>query len=135
MIDPIRSVNPAAGRSVFGSDIVVSDDWAFVSGLGPFDLRDEDAPLPEYVEAQTAKIFANLDTILQHAGFSKADVLNVRVSLTDFARYFDRMNGVYVAYFGAGALPTRSCVGVSALPRGASIEMDFVLRKVAGENT
>ncbi len=113
--------------------VVGAGEFAFVSGLGPFDLHDADAPIPEYVEAQTAKIFANLDDILRAAGLSKNHVVSVRISLIDYPRLFERMNRAYAAYFPSDRQPARSCVGVSALTRGASVEMDFVVHRSPGE--
>jgi len=122
------STGAAAKRAAIASDIVIAGDWAFISGLGPFDLRDDDAALPEYIEDQTAKVFANLSVILEAAGLTKDDVVSVRVSIIDYERLIARMNAAYVGFFDSDRLPVRSCVGVSALTRGASIEMDFVLR-------
>jgi 2-iminobutanoate/2-iminopropanoate deaminase len=131
MVDAFFGIDGAAKRRAVQSDVVVAGEWAFISGLGPFDLRDDRVPLPEYVEAQTAKIFANLDELLAATGSSKDHIVSVRISLIDYARLFERMNAAYVGYFDPNRLPARSCVGVSALTRGASIEMDFVLRRPA----
>ena len=125
---PHLSVRPAAARAKLGSDVVVVDGWGFISGLGPIDLEDDRAPLPEGVERQTKKIFANLDALLRAAGLAKEDVVSVRVSLVEFPRLFERFNVAYTGYFAADRLPARSCVGVSHLTRGAQVEMDFVLR-------
>jgi 2-iminobutanoate/2-iminopropanoate deaminase len=37
------------------------------------------------------------------------------------------MNAVYLGFFQDERLPARSCIGVSALTRGAQVEMDFVV--------
>jgi enamine deaminase RidA (YjgF/YER057c/UK114 family) len=36
------------------------------------------------------------------------------------------MNRAYAEYFPAGKRPARTCVGVTALARGALVEIDFV---------
>jgi enamine deaminase RidA (YjgF/YER057c/UK114 family) len=126
-----RSVASSPQRAEFQSDILIVDGWAFISGLLPIDLHDDRVPLPEYIEAQTLKIFANLDALLSPHGLSKTDIVSVRVSLTDLKGRYERMNRAYASYFAGGRLPARSCTGVSELPRGASVSMDFVVRTAA----
>ncbi len=124
---PCLSPRPDATRAKFASDIVLVDGWGFISGMGPIDLDDDRAPLPEGVERQVKKIFANLDVLLQAAGLARENIVSVRVSLVEFPRLYERMNAAYGGYFAPGRLPARSCVGVSHLTRGAQVEMDFVL--------
>jgi 2-iminobutanoate/2-iminopropanoate deaminase len=124
---PRVAADPGAARAAFASDIVLVDGWGFLSGLSPIDLVDDSVPLPEGVERQTRKIFANLEVLLRNAGLAKENVVSVRVSLVEFPRLYERMNEAYAGFFAADRLPARSVVGVSHLPRGAQIEMDFVL--------
>ena len=121
------AANPATARAALASDIVLVGGWGFISGLSPIDLADDRVPLPEGIERQTRKIFANLDVLLQKAGLAKENVVAVRVSLVEFPRLYERMNEAYAGFFAADRLPARSVVGVSHLPRGAQITMDFVL--------
>jgi 2-iminobutanoate/2-iminopropanoate deaminase len=116
-------------RAKLASDIVMVDGWGYLSGLAPIDLENDRVPLPEGIEAQTTKIFENLDTLLKSAGLGRDAVVSVRVSITEYSRLFERMNSAYAGFFPAGRLPARSCVGVSHLTRGSQVEMDFVLRK------
>lgn len=41
------------------------------------------------------------------------------------------MNAVDRACFAAGRMPARTCIGVTALAKGACIEIDFVARRDA----
>jgi enamine deaminase RidA (YjgF/YER057c/UK114 family) len=132
MNDAVFSMSAASKRSALQSDVVIAGNLAFISGLGPIDLRDDRVSLPEYVEAQIAKIFANLEELLAGAGLSKEQIVSVRISLIDYGRLYERMNVAYRDYFSSGRLPVRSCVGVSELTRGASVEMDFVLSTGTG---
>src|SRR5437588_3033228 len=124
---PYLFMNPEGIRAKLASDIVIAGGWGFISGLSPIDLADDRVPLPEGIERQTRKIFANLDVLLQKAGLAKENVVAVRVSLVEFPRLYERMNEAYAGFFAADRLPARSVVGVSHLPRGAQITMDFVL--------
>jgi enamine deaminase RidA (YjgF/YER057c/UK114 family) len=48
--------------------------------------------------------------------------------MRDLKRLYERMNTAYAAYFPADQAPARSVIGVSELPRGALVQMDFVIR-------
>ena len=124
---PRIAADSGTARAALASDIVLVNGWGFLSGLLPTDLADDRVPLPEGVERQTRKIFASLEMLLQRAGLAKENVVSVRVSLVEFPRLYERMNEAYAGFFAADRLPARSVVGVSHLPRGAQIEMDFVL--------
>jgi 2-iminobutanoate/2-iminopropanoate deaminase len=124
---PHIAADPGTARAAVTSDVVLVNGWGFLSGVSPIDLADDGVPLPEGVERQTRKIFANLEAMLQKAGLAKENVVSVRVSLVEFPRLYERMNEAYAGFFSADRLPARSVVGVSHLPRGAQVAMDFVL--------
>ena len=103
------------------------DGWGFVWGIGPVDLENPALALPESVEDQTRKILANLEKILLRRRLGREHVVSVRIHLIEFKRFYERMNRVYTAFFTGDRVPARSCVGVSALTRGALVEMDFIV--------
>ena len=115
-------------RSALASDMVVVGGLGFVSGLRGVDLANDRIPIPERVEAQTRKIFANLDQILNAAGIENREIAFVRIYLVDFERLIERVNKVYLECLGAGPLPARTIVGVSNVTREALLEMDFIVR-------
>ena len=125
-----RFVTVAAdsARSRLASDVVIAGELAFVSGVRAVDLANDRVPLPEKVEAQVDKIFANLDVILQAAALERRNVVAVKVYVFDFKQLFERINAAYLRGIGAAPLPARTCVGVAHLTRGAQVEMDFVVR-------
>lgn len=113
------------------SHAVQAGPWLFVTGQLPIDAANEAAPLPNGIEAQTRLVFENLEAVLRAAGFALSDVVSARVFLTAFERDYEAMNTVYGGYFPADRRPARTCVGVTALARGALVEIDFVARKGA----
>ena len=121
------AADPGTVRAALASDIVLAGGWGFLSDVLPIELADDRVPLPEGIERQTRKIFANLEVLLQKAGLGKENVVAVRVSLVEFPRLYERMNEAYAGFFAPDRLPARSCVGVSHLTRGAQVAMDFVL--------
>jgi 2-iminobutanoate/2-iminopropanoate deaminase len=116
-----------SSRARYASDVATAGDWAFTSSM-PVDLNDDRVPVPDGLENQMVKLFANLDTMLAAARLTKTDIVRVHVSLVDFERFFERMNVVYERYFGSHK-PVRTCCGVTALTRGVLIEMSFVLHQ------
>jgi len=116
-------------RAPRASECTCIDGWAFVNGVGPVDAGNDRAPLPEMVEAQVRKVLANAEAILGAAGLTRDDVLSVRVHLAEYDRLHERFELGYEGFFVGDRLPTRSVVGVSRLPRGALVNMDFVARK------
>jgi 2-iminobutanoate/2-iminopropanoate deaminase len=122
---------PSSAAPKLASELVVAGGLAFVSGLGPVDLANEREPIPEKVEAQVRKIFANLEAVLGRAGLARADVAFVRIHLVDFERLIERVDKAYLQCVAEGTLPARTIVGVTHLTRGALVEMDFVVRVAA----
>jgi reactive intermediate/imine deaminase len=106
-----------------------ADGWVFLTGQMPTDPNDKDAPLPEGVEAQTRRVMDNLIIVLKGIGLTLADVISVRIFLTEFHRDYAAMNAVYKSYFAEGRLPARPCVGVTGLAVNALVEIDFVVRR------
>ena len=78
------------------------------------------------ISAQTERVLANLFAILQEGGAGWSDVVKTTVYLTDMA-VFPQVNEIYARVFGE-ARPARSTVAVSALPRGALVEIDAIAR-------
>jgi 2-iminobutanoate/2-iminopropanoate deaminase len=76
------------------------------------------------VGKQTRQVLTNLDHVLAAAGLSLAAVAKTTVYLTDMNDYA-AMNAAYAEIF-AGHAPARTTVAVSALPRGARIEIDAI---------
>jgi 2-iminobutanoate/2-iminopropanoate deaminase len=66
----------------------------------------------------------NMDAVLRAAGAAWADVVKTTVYLHDLA-HFPTVNEIYGKSLGS-ARPARSTVQVSALPRGALVEIDAV---------
>lgn len=108
------------------SHVVEQGGWLFVTGQVPNDPEDDSRPMPEGIEAQTRRVMDNLGRVLEGVGATLADATMVRIYLTDFDRDYAAMNALYQTYFAAGRLPARTTVGVTALARGALVEIDMI---------
>ncbi|PWJ14441.1 RidA family protein [Jannaschia seohaensis] len=105
------------------------DGWVFLTGQMPTWPDDPARPLPEGIEAQTARVMDNLVLVLEGLGLTLANVVQARAYLTEFERDYDAMNRVYASYFAPNPLPARTCIGVTALAVGALVEIDLVARR------
>ena len=112
------------------SHAVAADGWLFVTGQMPTDPADDVAPLPEGIEAQTRRVVDNLKLVLAGAGSALDHVVFARVYLTEFERDYAAMNAVWQSCFAPGRLPARTCIGVTALARGALVEIDLLARRI-----
>ncbi len=95
----------------------------FCSGQIPLDPADGSIIGGNAAE-QTKRVMDNIKAILAQGGYDFSDVVKTTIYLTDLA-FFTEVNGVYQAYFH-GTFPARSTVQVSALPRGAAVEIEVV---------
>jgi len=111
-------------------------DLIFLSGIGPRDTNggipgvelDEQGGVSSYdIEAQCHAVFANVRTVLDSAGASWNDLVDVTVFLTDIGRDFDIYNRIYAEYFSSDG-PCRTTVEVSRLPTPIAIELKCVAR-------
>jgi 2-aminomuconate deaminase len=92
-------------------------DLLFLSGIGK--VVDHD------IEIQTRAVIDNLRAILEEAGSSLENILDVTVYLTDMQRDFKRFNEVYGESF-ATIQPTRTTVGVDSLPTQIAVELKVI---------
>ena len=111
------------------SHAVEADGWVFVTGQMPFAGTSVDEPYPEGITAQTHQVMTNLRNVLEGCGLTLANVLQVRIYLTRFEQDYAAMNTAYASWFPPGKRPARTCVGVTALAKGALIEIDMVARR------
>lgn len=95
----------------------------FCSGQIPLDPATG-AMVEGDVAAQTERVMKNLEAVLQKAGASFAHVVRCGIFLTDLGD-FAKVNEVYARAFPSNP-PARATVQVSALPRGAKVEIDCV---------
>ena len=111
------------------SHAVEAGPFVFITGQLATDPDDDSRPIPAGIEAQTHKVMDNLARVLKGCGLAFANVVSVRVFLTDFNGDYARMNEIYQTYFAPDRLPARTTVGVTALARGGIIEIDMIALK------
>ena len=89
---------------------------------GQLGLNPETGTLPEGVEAQAAQALENIGAILAEAGYERTDVVKTTIFIRNMGD-FAAVNRIYAGFFGDHK-PARSCVEVSALPKGGLVEIE-----------
>ncbi len=97
-------------------------ELVFVSGQTP--LRADGTLVEGTTGEQTEQCLRNVREVLLAAGLGLEKVVKTTVYMTDLGR-FSEMNEVYAAFFAA-PYPARATVEVSALPKGASVEIEAI---------
>ena len=78
------------------------------------------------IEAETERVFRNLAAVLKAAGRSFDHVARAGVYLTNMGD-FAEMNAIYARHFNQ-PFPARTTIAVAALPLGACVEIDLVVK-------
>ena len=102
---------------------ITTDGLVYTAGQVSLDPKTGEV-VGKTTAEQTERVLLSLAAILVAADSSLANVVKTTVYLVDLAD-FPAMNEVYAKHFGAHK-PARSTVQVSALPKGARVEIDAV---------
>ncbi len=89
-------------------------------GLDPINMQMADG-----IEAQIQQVFTNLKAVAKASGGSLNDIVKLNIFLTDLDN-FALVNEIMASHFSE-PYPARAAIGVSALPRGAQVEMDGIM--------
>ncbi len=119
------AVNTQSAPAAVGpySQAIKAGDYLFCSGQIPLEPQSGKI-VSDDIKTQTEQVLKNLFAILKSEGLGFSNVIKTTVFLTDLSE-FAVMNEVYGKYFSQ-PYPSRSTVQVSALPRGAKIEIELI---------
>ena len=122
---PLKKISTDKAPSAIGpySQGIIVNGFLFTAGQIPLDPVAGKIVDGGIVE-QTHRVMQNLQEVLRAAGASWNDVVKTTVYLHDLSN-FPTVNEVYGKWLG-DARPARSTVQVTALPRGAMVEIDAV---------
>jgi 2-iminobutanoate/2-iminopropanoate deaminase len=116
------AIHPAGAKPLGPySPGIAAGDFLFVSGQIPIDAAGN--IVPGEIEAQAEQVFKNLKSVLDAAHLSFGHVVKATVFMTDLGE-FARMNAIYEKYV-VQPFPARSTIQISALPKGAKIEIEM----------
>ena len=107
----------------------------FLSGVGPRKAAQIDIPgvtlnasgdIDNYdIEAQCHSVFENIRFILEDAGSSWGNIVDVQVFLTNMKDDFKSYNKIYAQYF-KGNQPCRTTIEIKSLPTPIAIELKVI---------
>jgi reactive intermediate/imine deaminase len=106
------------------SQAVKAGSTVYISGQIPLEPQSGKMIEGDF-EAETRRVFDNLQAIAEAAGGSLAQAVRVTVYLLDLA-HFAKVNEIMAEYFPV-PWPARAAIGVAQLPRGARVEVDCIL--------
>ena len=104
------------------------DRTVYLSGQVPLDPTTGQLVSGD-METQVRRVFANLTAVAQAAGCSLDDAVRFTVYLIDLAA-FPIVNKV-MAELLREPYPSRTTIGVAALPRGALVEIDCIVQRAS----
>jgi len=100
-----------------------SGRFLFCSGQIPLDPKSGEIVSGD-IATQTRRVLDNIAAILRTEGLVFDNVVKTTIFLTNLAD-FQSVNEIYGSYFKQDP-PARSTVQVSALPRGANVEIEVI---------
>ncbi|MFW8591997.1 RidA family protein [Glaciecola sp. 2405UD65-10] len=119
----IQTNNAPAAIGTY-SQAVKAGNTVYLSGQIPL-VPSNMEMVSEDFEAQAVQVFENIQAVVEAAGGNLTNLVKVNIFLTDLGQ-FATVNEVMSRYFSQ-PYPARAAVQVSALPRGAQIEIDAVM--------
>lgn len=108
------------------SPAVDAGELIFFSGQIPID-SNTGRIVKGGIKEQTEQCLKNLSSVLAAAGVGTDDVIKTTIYLTDMNDYAT-VNEIYGNYFKA-PYPARTAIAVCALPIGAKVEIEVIVKK------
>ena len=113
-----RAIGPYAQAVAVGDTVYLSGQIP----LDPHSMTLVEGP----IEDQARRVFDNLAAVAGAAGAGLEDIVKLTIYLVDLGD-FARVNAVMEEVFGE-VRPARAAIGVAALPKGAAVEVEAILR-------
>ncbi|MFC3908135.1 RidA family protein [Legionella dresdenensis] len=122
----MQTINTTLAPAAIGtySQAVRCGDTVYLSGQIPLDPQTMQLCSDE-IRLQINQVFDNLSAVCEAAGGNLAKIVKLNVYLTDL-NHFPLINEAMSRYFSE-PFPARAAVGVSALPRGAQVEIEGIM--------
>ena len=99
----------------------------FCSGQIPLDAKTGQIVLGGVAE-QKKKVMTNIEAVLSAADLNFSNIVKTTIFLTSMSD-FSTVNEIYANYF-TSAPPARSTVEVSGLPKGVSVEIEVIAKRL-----
>ncbi|MCX7743689.1 MAG: RidA family protein [Flavobacteriales bacterium] len=110
-------------------------DFIYFSGIGPRERGTKKIPgveLDEHgnilsydIATQCHSVFKNLQYVVEDAGATWEDIVDITVFLTNMKDDFKTYNAIYAEYFKSN-LPCRTTIEIKSLPTPIAIEVKAI---------
>ena len=120
---PVSTSNAPAAIGTY-SQAIVHKDTVYISGQIPL-VPETMEIVSDDIDKQIEQVFSNLSRLCEAAGGDINSVLKFTVYLTSLDN-FAAVNTVMENYLDE-PYPARAAIEVSALPRGALVEVDAIM--------
>ena len=111
-----KAIGPYSQGAKFGGFIFLSGQIAL--NKETLEIIDGD------ITAQTEMVLSNIEALLHETGSDMPHIVKSTIFITDMGE-FSKVNEVYGRFFEKEP-PARSCIEVSALPKGALVEIEVI---------
>lgn len=91
---------------------------------GQIGLDAKTGEMPAGFDAQLENVLKNIDGLLESQDLTRENIIKTTIFMTDLAQ-FGKVNEAYTKFF-TSPYPARSTVQVSALPKGAVVEIEVI---------
>ena len=122
---PIHTDSAPAAIGTYSQAVATSAaKTVYLSGQIPLDPTTMSLVAEDF-STQAEQVFTNLRAVALAAGGDLSDIVKLTIYLVDLAQ-FETVNQVMSSFFEE-PYPARAAIQVSALPKGADIEIDGIL--------
>ena len=123
LLQPVNTQNAPAPIGPY-SQAIRTSGLIFLSGQVALDPKTGEMKNTGSIEDETLQVLKNMRAVLLEAGLDFANIAKTTIFLTDM-KDFPAVNKIYEEQMGS-ARPARSTVQVSALPKGARVEIECI---------
>lgn len=114
-----KPIGPYSQAVMAGNTLYLSGQIALDPVTGAMHQED--------IKTETKQVMKNIEAVLSKAGLGFNNVVKVTIYCTDLGN-FAAINEIYGSYFTSNP-PARETVQVSALPKGAHVEISLIAVK------
>lgn len=122
----VEAIHTDKAPSAIGtySQAIKAGSLVFISGQIPLS-PETNTLINSDIEAEIVQVLENLKSVAEASGGALSNIVRITVFMTDLS-HFQTVNEVMARYFEM-PYPARAAVEVSALPKGARVEMDAIM--------
>ena len=125
----LKAINTKRAPTPVGpyNQAIIAGEWLYCSGQIALSPKTGEMVGAGEIDKETRQVLENLKNVLFFAGAQASQVVKTTIYLTDL-KDFEKVNSIYSETFQTESFPSpsRACVQVAALPKGARVEIDCV---------